>query len=181
TLANGIVTARVEKRSGVLASLRYKDLELLGKASGRAFGYWSHNGGGSLGSTRAATVVANPATNGGARAVVSCKFLHGQGGGTLPADVDVRFALGRGDAGIYVYAIWTHEPEYPALRLGEARYTLKLNEQVFDYLTIDASRRKVMPTPADWDKGVPLNMKEVRRLTTGVYAGQPEHKYDYSA
>jgi rhamnogalacturonan endolyase len=181
TLANGIVNARIEKRSGVLASLKYKDLEMLGRASGRAFGYWSHNGGGSLGSSRTASVVLNPTTNGGERAIVSCKFVHGQGGGNLPADVDLRFALGRGDPGIYVYALWAHKPDYPALRLGEARYTLKLNEQVFDYLTIDAQRRKVMPTPADWDKGVPLNMKEVRRLATGIYAGQAEHKYDYSA
>jgi rhamnogalacturonan endolyase len=58
---------------------------------------------------------------------------------------------------------------------------MKLNERVFDYMTIDERRRKIMPTPADWDKGEALNMKETRRMTTGVYAGQPEHKYDYSA
>ncbi len=180
TLANGHVTARIEKQAGVLASLKYKDLEMLGKASGRPFGYWSHNGGGALGTSRESSVVVEPATNGGARAIVSCRFLY-QRGGSLPADIDLRFALGRGDVGIYVYSIWVHKSEYPALRLGEARYTLKLNERLFDYLTIDAQRRKVMPTPADWDKGTPLNMKEVRRMTTGLYAGQPEHKYDYSA
>ena len=38
-----------------------------------------------------------------------------------------------------------------------------------------------MPTGYDWDHGTPLNMKEARRLTTGIYSGQPEHKYDYSA
>jgi rhamnogalacturonan endolyase len=180
TLANGQVTARVAKRTGDLVSLKYKDLEMLGKASGKPFGYWSHNGGGSLGSSRESAVVLDPKANGGERAIVSCKFAPGQGG-NLPADVDLRFALGRGDAGLYVYSLWSHKPEYAALRLGEARYTLKLNEKVFDYLTIDANRRKVMPTPEDWDKGTPLNMKEVRRMTTGRYAGQPEHKYDYAA
>src|SRR5262249_40438448 len=110
----------------------------------------------------------------------SCKFLQGKGA-NVPADVDVRFALGRGDTGLYVYAIWSHKAEYPALRLGEARYTVKLNERIFDYMTIDAKRRKVMPTPADCDNGEQLNMKEVRRLTTGTYKGQAEHKYDYSA
>jgi rhamnogalacturonan endolyase len=181
TLANGHVTARVEKRTGVLASLKYKDLEMLGKASGKPFAYWSHDGGGSPGTSRESSVVVNPSANGGERAVVSCKFSPGKDGGTLPADVDLRFALGRGDAGVYAYAIWVHKPDDPALRLGEARYTIKLNEKVFDYLTIDERRRKVMPTPADWDKGTPLNMKEARRLTTGTYAGQAEHKYDYSA
>ena len=38
-----------------------------------------------------------------------------------------------------------------------------------------------MPTGYDWDHGSPLNMKEVRRLTTGRYSGEVEHKYDYSA
>lgn len=181
TLANGHVTAQIEKRSGVLASLKYKDLELLGKASGRPFGYWSHNGGGALGTSRETAVIVNPSSNGGERAIVSCRFAYGQGGGNLPADVDLRFALGRSDPGVYVYSLWTHRPEHAALRLGEARFTLKLNERVFDYLAIDGKRRKIMPTPSDWDKGTPLNMMEVRRMTTGLYIGQAEHKYDYSA
>jgi rhamnogalacturonan endolyase len=180
TLANGSVTARVDKRSGDLVSLKFKELELLGKASGRSFGYWSHNGGGSLGLTREAAVVVDPSTNGGERVIVSCRFVQGQRG-SLPADVDLRYALGRGDSGVDVYSIWAHKPDYPTLRLGEARYTLKLNETVFDYLTIDARRRRVMPTPADWDRGTPLNLKEARRMTTGVHAGEVEHKYDYSA
>ncbi len=180
TLANGHVTARIEKRQGVLASLKYKDLEMLGKASGRPFGYWSHDGGGALGNSKESAVLVDPAKNGGERAIVSCRFQRGEGG-NLPADVDLRFALGRGDTGIYVYSIWAHKPDYPAFRLGEARYTLKLNEKVFDYLTIDARRRKVMPTPEDWDKGTRLNMMEARRMNTGLYKGQPEHKYDYSA
>src|SRR5205823_3366161 len=100
---NGHVAARIEKRTGVLASLKYKDLEMLGKASGRPFAYWSHNGGGSLGTSRESAVLVHPSSNGGERASVSCRFLYGQGGSNLPADVDVRFALGRGDAGIYVY------------------------------------------------------------------------------
>jgi len=180
TLANGQVAARIAKRSGDLVSLRYKELEMLGNASGKAFGYWSHNGGGSLGTSCESSVVVNPKNNRGARAVVSVNFVRGKGG-NLPADVELRFALGPADTGIYVYSIWSHAPDYPVLRLGEARFTLKLNEKVFDYLTIDAKRRKVMPTPEDWDKGTQLNMKEVRRMTSGVYAGQPEHKYDYSA
>jgi rhamnogalacturonan endolyase len=181
TLTNGQVTARIEKRTGALTSLKYKDLELLGRASGRAFAYWSHDGGGSLGTSRDSAIVVNPAANGGERAIVSCKFPQGKGGSTLSADVDLRFALGRGDCGIYVYAIWSHKPGFPGFRLGEARYTIKLNESAFDYMTIDAQRRKVMPTPDDWDKGTQLNMKEVRRMTTGIYSGQAEHKYDYSA
>jgi rhamnogalacturonan endolyase len=181
TLGNGYVTARVAKRSGDLVSLRYKGLELLGEGSGHPFGYWSHAGGGALSSRRVASVCVDPRSNGGSRAIVSCRFLADRGGRGLPADVDLRYALGRGDRGLYAYALWEHQPGYRRLSVGEARFLMKLNEKVFDFLTIDARRRKVMPTPSDWDKGVPLNLKEVRRLTTGAYAGQPEHKYDYSA
>ena len=39
----------------------------------------------------------------------------------------------------------------------------------------------MMPTGKDWDAGTDLNMKEARRLTTGLYTGRAEHKYDYSA
>ena len=42
TLANGIVTAKVAKRSGDLVSLRFKDRELLSGGSGHPYGYWSH-------------------------------------------------------------------------------------------------------------------------------------------
>ena len=177
TLANGYVAARVEKRSGVLSSLKFKDLELLGKASGSPFAYWSQVGGAVLGSKRAASVLVSPKTNDGARAIVSCRFQ----GGNSPLDVDIAYALGRGDPGIYTYAIWNHKPEYRNFSVAEARFAMKLNEKVFDYMTIDAKRRKEMPTSADWDHGTPLNMKEARRLTTGRYAGQAEHKYDYSA
>ncbi len=60
-------------------------------------------------------------------------------------------------------------------------FALKLAPTVFDWLTIDSRRNRLMPTGQDWDHGIQLNMKEARRLTTGIYAGQVEHKYDESA
>jgi len=65
--------------------------------------------------------------------------------------------------------------------VGEARYCLKLNPNIFDYLTVDADRRRVMPSGYDWDHGVPMNLKEARRMTTGVHKGEVEHEYDYAA
>jgi rhamnogalacturonan endolyase len=184
TLANGLVIAKVNGRTGNLVSLRFKDLELLGARSGHPHGYWSHaaSGPGVVGA-----ITIDPKSNGGERGEVSVKAVsrgrslgNGPGGSTI-ADIEIRYALGRGDSGVYTYSIFTHKPEYPATSVGEARFAAKLNGAVFDYMTIDANRRKVMPRPADWDRGTPLNMKEVRRLNTGFYAGQVEHKYDYSA
>ena len=105
---------------------------------------------------------------------------NGRGPGLL-VDMEIRYSLGRGEKGIYTYAIFTHAPSYGATQIGESRYGMKLNGGLFDWLSIDSRRNMAMPTGADWDRGTDLNMKEARRLTTGVKAGQVEHKYDYCA
>jgi hypothetical protein len=38
-----------------------------------------------------------------------------------------------------------------------------------------------MITTYDWNHGTVMNMKEARRMNTGIDKGQVEHKYDYSA
>jgi rhamnogalacturonan endolyase len=103
----------------------------------------------------------------------------GQRGPGLLVDMEIRYTLGRGEKGIYTYAIYTHEPSYGATQIGESRYGMKLNGGVFDWLSIDSQRNAPMPNGYDWDKGTDLNMKEARRLTTGVKNGIAEHKYDY--
>ena len=104
----------------------------------------------------------------------------GRGPGLL-VDMEIRYTMERGVKGIYTYAIYTHEPTYGATQIGESRYGMKLNGSVFDWLSIDGQRNMAMPNGHDWDLGTDLNMKEARRLTTGVKAGIAEHKYDYCA
>ncbi|HTK74316.1 MAG TPA: polysaccharide lyase family protein [Gemmataceae bacterium] len=184
TLANGIVTAKVAKRSGDLVSLRFKDVELLSGGSGHPYAYWSHA---ATAPKMTQTLTIDPKSNGGERGEVSIKGISdgrslGNGpGGSAVSDIEIRYTLGRGDSGVYTYSIWTHKPEYPATSVGEARFAAKLNPKVFDFMTVDAKRRKPSLKPEDWDQGTPLNMKEARRLNTGIYKGQVEHKYDYSA
>jgi rhamnogalacturonan endolyase len=183
TLANGILSAKISKRSGDLVSMTYKGLEMLGR-SGHPGGYWSHT---ATGQRTATTVTIDPKANNGERGEIAVKVISGGEpvgngpGGSVVADIEIRYTLGRADSGLFTYSIFTHKPEYPAISLGEARFCAKLNPKVFDFMTVDAKRRKVMPKPEDWDKGTPLNMKEVRRLNTGIYSGEVEHKYDYSA
>jgi len=185
TLTNPHVTAKISKQTGDLISLRYKNLELMGGGSGHPYGYWSHSPGRNSKVTDAITI--DPKTNNGQRAEVSIKTLSngqpvGSGpGGSAICDIEIRYALGSDDSGLYTYSIFEHKPDYPATSIGEARFGAKLNGQIFDWMTIDARRNKLMPKPEDWDTGTQLNMKEVRKLNTGIYAGQVEHKYDYSA
>lgn len=184
TLDNGIVTARVAKRSGDLLSLKYKNLEMLDAPSSRPAAYWSHN---AARGRQEARVSIDPKTNNGKRGEVSLTGfsdgnpMGGGPGGSVIADIEIRYALGRGDSGLYTYSIFTHPTNYPATSIGEARFCLKLNDHLFDWMTVDSNRNLKMLTTYDWNHGTQLNMKEVRRMNSGIYQGQVEHKYDYSA
>jgi rhamnogalacturonan endolyase len=184
TLTNGIVAARVSKRSGDLTSLQYNGLEMLDGKSARGSAYWSHDV--SRGQ-RKARVTIDPAGNGGARGEVSIQGISGGNpmgsgpGGSVIADIEIRYALGRGDSGLYTYCIFSHPTNYPATSVGEARFCAKLNDNIFDWMTVDANRNMEMITAYDWNHGTQMNMKEARRMNSGIYRGQVEHKYDYSA
>jgi rhamnogalacturonan endolyase len=196
TLANGYITAKVNKRTGDLVSVKTSQsvspgIELMGYVSGHHAGYWEQSP--ALAAREFSTITIDPEAVNGERGEVSIKGYSdgksilgpnptaaGQGGG-LVADLEIRYTLERGAKGLYTYAIFTHQPSYPPGSVGESRFGLKLNGAVFDWLSIDRQRNALMPTGADWDAGEDLNMKEARRLTTGIYKGRAEHKYDYSA
>src|SRR5688572_698791 len=118
-LGNGVLTARVLKKNGDLASLRYGDREMLTDKSGHAGAYWSHDTTG--GKELITRITIDPKANGGARGEVSVKGIsggtrmgHGPGsaaGGDFPADIEIRYTLGRDDSGIYTYCAFTHLPE----------------------------------------------------------------------
>jgi rhamnogalacturonan endolyase len=175
-LANGFLTAQVNKSTGDLTSLKVKTLELMGYASGHHAGYWEQSPAKSA--QLSASLTIDPAANNGERGEVSIKGLNIPG---LNFDLEIRYALASEDRGLYTYAIFSHQPGYAKIQVGESRYGAKLSSAVFDWMSIDAHRNLLMPTGADWDHGSPLNMKEARRLTTGIYKGRAEHKYDYSA
>ncbi len=185
TLTNGIVAARVLKRSGDLTSLTYKGLEILDGKSARGSAYWSHDV--SRGQ-RTARITINPADNSGpARGEVSLLGISGGNpmgsgpGGSVIADIEIRYALGRSDSGLYTYCVFSHPTNYPATSIGEARFCAKLNDNIFDWMTVDANRNMEMITAYDWNHATQMNMKEARRVNTGFYLVQVDHKYYYSA
>jgi rhamnogalacturonan endolyase len=157
-LSNGQVTARVSKRSGDLTSLQVRETEVFTDKSGHAGGYWSHDTTG--GKETITRITIDPAASGGERGEVSVKGIsggirmgHGPGaaaGGDFPADIEIRYTLGRGDSGVYTYCTFEHRPEYPAASMTEARYCAKL-AHVFDWMTLD--ERRNMHFPADLREG----------------------------
>jgi rhamnogalacturonan endolyase len=188
TLDNGIVKAVIDKRNGAMNSLIYKGMDTMGHDQGQS-GYWEQDP-----SAAAATggltdsITIDPAKNGGARAEVSVKGVTGgqfqltpgaPGGGTY-CDMEIRYAMGRGDRGVYVYAIFSHPASYRAGGVGsESRYITKIS-QTFDWISVDPDRNMLECAPTDWGTGVVVHAKEQRILTKGPYINSVEHKYSYS-
>jgi rhamnogalacturonan endolyase len=119
------------------------------------YGFWSHDAMGPKGTAPTITTITiDPNGNGGARAEVSVKGVAqgrkmGTGPGARPegqfaADIEIRYALGRGESGVYTYCIFEHLPEYPATSLGEARFCAKLADH-FDWMSIAPHRNKLYP------------------------------------
>ena len=181
TLDNGIVIAKIDKDSASIASYKYKNLEMIGPMG--IDGFWKlpavpQN----FGTIRQASTLQNPSENKGERATVSVNFQYdGDPAKSVPADIEVRYSLGRGDSGIYLEEIWHHKPEHPKLTFPVGRFVVKLNDDVFDWMTVDSRRSMQMITADDWNHGTVMNMKEARLMNSGVMKGQVEHKYDYAA
>jgi rhamnogalacturonan endolyase len=84
-------------------------------------------------------------SNNGERAEVSVKGRsNGRRMGTGPgaaaagdfiADVELRYALGKGEAGVYTYCIFDHPADYAATTITEARFCAKLAD-FFDWMSV---------------------------------------------
>jgi rhamnogalacturonan endolyase len=188
TLDNGIVKAVIDKHNGAMDSLFYKGIDTMGHEQGQP-GVWEEDPSAAAetgGLTNSITI--DPAKNGGGRAEVSVKGVTGgqfqlsrsaPGGGTY-CDIEIRYAMGRGDSGVYVYAIYSHPAAYRASGVGsENRFITKIN-QTFDWISVDADRNMLECAPTDWGDGVVVHAKEQRILMKGPYKNSVEHKYSYS-
>ncbi|MEI7728497.1 MAG: polysaccharide lyase family protein [Verrucomicrobiota bacterium] len=183
TLANGVVSATVKKENGNLLSLRYRDVEFLSHGGG----YWNIYGNtlGQANTEKKSTpsvfrISQNPTQNGGALGEITLRFPYLGQTNAVPLDIEIRYTLHRGDSGLYGWTVADHAPQYPAFNIGVSTVCLKLNPEVFDFLSIDSRRQRPMASAEDWVKGTQLNLWEARRLNTGIRKGEVEHKYDYT-
>lgn len=180
TLTNGVVTTKIDKHTASIATLQYKDHELLGPMG--IDGFWALPASNmEFGSKRESTVILDPKTNSGERAIVAVHFAYDGNAKSVPADIEIRYSLGRGDSALFLEEILHHKPEYPRLTYPVGRFVIKLNDDIFDWMTVDERRSMQMITADDWNHGTVMNMKEARLMNSGVMKGQVEHKYDYSA
>jgi len=107
TLSNGYLTAQVDAVTGDLTSLQIKGIELMGYGSGHHAGYWEQSP--ARAARLEAKITIDPNSNGGERAEVSVKgYADGKPLPGMICDLGIRYATGRGDKGIYTYAIFSH-------------------------------------------------------------------------
>jgi rhamnogalacturonan endolyase len=183
TIANGVISATIRKGNGNLISLKQRGVETLSKGGA----YWNIYGnipGHAMTEQKGAPagfrISQDPDKNGGALGEVALTFPYKGQPGVVPLDIEIRYSLHRGDSGLYGWTIVDHDPHYPAFDIAVSTVCLKLNPELFDFLSIDQRRQRPMATGEDWVKGTQLNLWEARRLTTGIRKGEVEHKYDYT-
>lgn len=187
-LANGIVSVEIDKTNGDPVVLTYHGQSLLespGYLNWHAVADEEKEDDDEKGNNSTFTwirsgqfgITTDPATNAGEMADISVgQKFSGQG---APFDVELHYVLRKGDSGYYEYVIFRHQQGYPQGRLADARMLYRVNESIFNYMTIDDQRRRYMPpqgTPY-----IPLGPKESRQMTAGPFKGVIEDKYhDFS-
>lgn len=185
SMSNGAITVRFD-RTGRLVEFYFRGLDLLGRhsrSSATKGGYWSISESSIHRSDPpVAAWLVDPRDNGGERAILSFKFPPAVSSARVPLQIDLRYALGRGRDSLFAYAVLRHRPGLAPFVMTNGRFALKLNPEVFDFLTVDQNRRRLMPSPADWRGGTAVaDVKEARLLVTGPHAGEIEDKYGYAA
>ncbi|MGH8024147.1 MAG: polysaccharide lyase family protein [Limisphaerales bacterium] len=178
TLDNGVLSARISKETGNLTGLEYKGFQILDEGAGASGGYWSYD---VSRDRRTSRITIDPGANGGQRGEIA---VAGTFSGRAPSpvtDIEIRYSLRNDDSGLYAYCVFSHPTNYPATAIGEGRFCAKLNNAIFDWMTVDSNRNREAITANDWDHGTVLNFPEARRMNTGLYRGQVYHKYDFTA
>ena len=175
TLTNGIVAAIIRKADGKILSLKNRGVEMMSRGGG----YWNINGDipGQKSTEQKGTpsvfhIRQNPARNGGALGEIALRFPYTAQAKAVPLDIEIRYTLHRGDPGLYGWTIAEHGATYPPFNIEAGTFCMKLNPKVFDFLSVDARKQRLMASPEDWVRGTQLNLWEARRMNTGIRKGE---------
>jgi autotransporter-associated beta strand protein len=191
-LNNGIVNATVVISSAEVTSMFVNNVQTVGNYSEDSDNniYFSMDGGNTFEEPHncALTVTANT----GDIVDISCKqtYVSGNTAYIHPEDIDIHFVLGRGNTGLYVYAVLTHPASYANLTMGEWRMVWKLPHDTsttdpnssfyFEKEYVDNFRHHVMPNYYDTQHSTGTRIQEITLLNTGVRAGLYDCKYEFN-
>ncbi len=184
-LNNGIIRARIEKRSGNILSLKYNGIEQLNQLGASRKGtYYDFQT--SYGFETMNNCVFTVKVENENMVDISLKRSYNPSTGQVtPADADIHYVLHKGDTGLYSYSILEHKPEYPAFDLGSWRMVEWIAQDGTNYLCeriyVDSLRNWQMPSVYDFNNASATGIAEIVKLNTGVRAGKYDGKYEYTA
>ncbi|MCJ8163892.1 polysaccharide lyase family protein [Pontibacter sp. E15-1] len=184
-LSNGVLTARIDKATSNITSLKLNDVEQLNVLGDRRKGtYYDFQT--SYGFETMYNCVYSVKVENENMVDISFKRTYNPATGQVtPADADIHYVLHKNDTGLYSYSILEHKPEYPAFDLGSWRMVQWINHDGSDYLTeriyVDELRNWEMPSVTDFNNAEATPIQEIVKLTTGVRAGKYDGKYEYTA
>jgi len=181
TLGNGIVSILCTKSGATINQINYTynngggtvTNQLLAGGHNGGQLYWELGGFGTGSFTY--SLVANPANTGGDYAEISLLSSSATNGA-----MEVHFSMRRGSTGFYVTAIWSHRSVDAAMSMGETRDNI-YSGAIFNWMSVDAARNRLMEVSGGSAIGVFDAPAEVSLWTNGLYRGQYEDKYCYSA
>lgn len=179
TLSNGTIEAVISKSGSTVTSMKLGAHELV---SPRKPVYYSMGGGKSYRQPTGATFRIVKRTPD----VVDVAFVQKWKPGMAQAvDIEVHYALKRGESGVHTYAILSHPADYPDSSVGEWRMVWGMpakndREWLMEKIRVDSLRNWEMPSPADLAKAKPTGIKEIVEITSGPRAGRFDCKYDFN-
>jgi rhamnogalacturonan endolyase len=180
-LSNGRIEATVSKATSTISSLRFGEHQMVDE---KRHIYYSMGGGKSYRQPSRAQfrVVRQDADHAEVAFLQKwqpAKHDH------QPVDIEIHYALRRGETGVHTYAVLSHPAEYPDGWVGEWRMVWGMpkkndREWLMEKIRVDRLRNWEMPSPADLAKAKPTPIREIVELTTGHRAGMFDCKYDFN-
>jgi rhamnogalacturonan endolyase len=179
TMANGIVSIVITKTDASIHTINYtynnsgssQTANLLAGGSSGGELYWFQNAGSFIAGPFTESVVANN----GNYAEVSLIYASPTNG-----VMDIHYSMLRGSPGFYTTPILTHCSQDGVIGI-ELRPNIYAGS-TFNWLSVDAARNKVMNvTGTAFAVAVQGAPQECFLWTNGIYAGQYEDKYKYTA
>ena len=180
-LSNGRIEATISKTLSTITSLRFGEHEMV---EGRRHIYYSMGGGKLYRQPRHAEfrIVRQDPDH---AEVAFLQKWHPDAHGHQAVDIEVHYALRRGETGVHTYGVLSHPAEYPDGQVGEWRMVWGMpkkndREWLMEKIRVDRLRNWEMPSPADLAKAKPTQIREIVELTTGHRAGMYDCKYDFN-
>ena len=175
TLANGVVTATIDKGSGKITSMLYGGRQVV-QSGGNVYYSMDGDDGYRDMSSCAYVIKTNTAD------MVDVSFRQ-TWNGSLPYafDIEAHWVLRRGNSGLYAYALLDHPANYPSTTNVEWRCVWKFPNDVLERTYVDPLRHWQMPSSADIAAAQATSIAEILKIVTGVRAGYYDSKYEYSA